>query len=106
LVEKFENATVSATLNVFFDGRVQSRPIWLADGVRRSLGVILPGTYEFGVGDREEMEITAGSCEVLLPGETEWKPMPAGAVFHLPANSRYSLRCCDVCQYFCGFFKD
>jgi uncharacterized protein YaiE (UPF0345 family) len=106
LVEKFENVSVSATINLYFEGKVQSRSVWFADGLRKSLGVILPGTYEFGVGDREEMEVVVGSCEVILPGETEWKRFEAGEIFHLPANSRYSLRCDEVLQYLCGFFKE
>ena len=68
MMEKFENVTVLTKGNIYFDGKVQSRTVLFPDGGKKTLGVILPGDYEFGTADREVMEMTAGVATVMLPG--------------------------------------
>ena len=105
MTERFENVAVLTKANVYFDGKVTSHTVLFADGTRKTLGVILPGEYSFGTGDREHMEIVAGHAEVLLPGSADWKKVPAGAAFDVPANSRFSYRCEDISEYVCSYFK-
>ena len=43
-----------------------------ADGTKKTLGIMMPGEYEFGTDVKEIMEILAGDLKVLLPGDSEW----------------------------------
>lgn len=105
MIDKFENVTAVAKANIYFDGKVTSHAIYLASGERKTLGIFLPGVYEFGTGDMEVMDLTDGECEVKLPGETEFKPMKAGETFKVPANSKYGFRCYVPVQYICSYIK-
>jgi purine/pyrimidine-nucleoside phosphorylase len=71
--ERFDNVTVTTKANVYFDGKCVSHGITLADGTKKSAGVILPSTLTFNTGAPEVMEGVAGACEVLLPGGSEWR---------------------------------
>jgi purine/pyrimidine-nucleoside phosphorylase len=100
----FENVTVTTKANVYFDGKVISHGILLADGRKKSLGIIFPGEYHFGTGDPEVMEITGGACEVVLDGTTETLAVAAGASFDVPGNSGFTIRVTDSpCEYICSF---
>ena len=71
----FENVAVVKAASIYFEGSVTSRSLTLADGSRKSLGVMLPGEYEFGTAEKEIMEIYSGELDVLLPEATEWRPI-------------------------------
>ena len=43
--DRFEHVTVVKKANVYFDGNVTSRTVLFADGTRKTLGVMLPGSY-------------------------------------------------------------
>lgn len=100
---KFENVTAVAKANVYFDGKVVSHTIFLDSGERKTLGVFMPGVYEFSTGDAEIMDITDGTCEVLLPGAGEFAALTAGDKFEVPADSKFSLRCYVPLQYVCSY---
>jgi uncharacterized protein YaiE (UPF0345 family) len=104
-MSEFKNVTIVKAANVYFDGKVTSRNILFADGTRRSLGIMLPGEYEFGTADRELMEIMAGELEVKLPAE-EWKTVKGGESFDVPAQSKFQVRVKQVTDYCCSYFKD
>lgn len=57
-MDKYENVHVHKLANIYFNGNIISRIIFLKDGSRKTLGVILPGKYEFNTEVRELMEIT------------------------------------------------
>jgi uncharacterized protein YaiE (UPF0345 family) len=100
----FDNVSVSTKANVYFDGKVVSHSLVLADGRKKSLGVIFPGEYHFGTGDPEVMEITAGACEVVLDGSTETLAVAAGSAFDVAGNSGFTIRVTDSpCEYICSF---
>lgn len=102
--ESFENATVTTKANVYFDGKVISHSLLLADGRKKSLGIIFPGEYHFGTGEPEVMEITSGACEVVLDGTSETQAVAAGAAFDVPGNSGFTIRVTDSpCEYICSF---
>lgn len=105
-MDKIENATILAEANIYFDGKVTSRTIILSDGSRKTLGIILPGEYEFGTGDKEIMEILAGELKALLPGENSWKSFRAGQAFEIPANSKFKVLADQVADYCCSYIKE
>jgi purine/pyrimidine-nucleoside phosphorylase len=104
-MENFENVTVVKKANIYFNGNVTSRTVLFADGSRKTLGIILPGEYEFGTGDRERMEILAGSLKALLPGSAGWRSIGPGQSFDIPANSKFKVAAAEVCDYCCSYFK-
>lgn len=99
----FEGVTVAKAANVYFDGKVTSRTVLFADGTKKTLGIMLPGEFEFGTGAAEIMEIQSGTLDVLLPGETEWKRIVGPSEFHVPANSKFGLKVHSVTDYICSF---
>ena len=106
MIEKLEDVTAVAKANVYFDGKVVSHTVYTKDGKRKTLGLFLPGSYEFGTGDAEIMEIIDGECEVLLPGSAEYIKVKTGENFDLPGNSKYCFRCYVPVQYVCSYISD
>ena len=102
---EFANVTVLKKANVYFDGKVTSRTLVFPDGSKKTLGIMLPGDYEFGTAEKELMEILSGELEILLPGETAWKRIGGGMDFEVPANARFSLKILAVTDYCCSYIK-
>ena len=100
---EFKNVTVVKKANVYFDGKVTSRTVLFADGSKKTLGIMLPGEYEFGTAEREAMEILSGNVDVLLPNARHWKTFKAGDVFEVPGRSKFSLKVKDVTDYCCSY---
>src|SRR5574340_1075956 len=50
-MSEFKGVTVVKEANIYFDGKVTSRTVLFPDGSKKTLGVMLPGEYEFGTGD-------------------------------------------------------
>jgi uncharacterized protein YaiE (UPF0345 family) len=104
-MSEFKNVTVVKKANVYFDGKVTSRSILFQDGSKKTLGIMLPGEYEFNTGDKEIMEILAGELDVLLPGRTGWKTIVGGEAFEVPAQSKFGLKVKTLTDYCCSFVK-
>jgi len=101
---QFDGVSVVKRANVYFDGKCVSHSIVLADGTKKSVGVILPSTLTFNTGVPEIMEGVAGSCRVRLKGETEWKNYGAGESFQVPGNSSFDIEVADEAyHYVCHF---
>lgn len=103
-MSQFTNVTITKEANVYFDGRVTSREVLFEDGSRKTLGIMLPGDYEFSTDAKELMEISAGDLDVLLPGE-DWKKISGGQSFEVPANSSFKLRVQKVTDYCCSYIQ-
>jgi len=103
-MSEFENVSVVKEANIYFDGHVTSRTIVFKDGSRKTLGIMLPGEYEFNTDDKELMEITEGSLEILLPNN-DWKNIKGGDSFEVPANSSFKLKVTKTTDYCCSFIK-
>ena len=71
-MSQFRNVTITKEANIYFDGKVTSRTLLFADGSKKTLGIMLPGDYEFNTDSKELMEILSGDLEIQLPGEN-WK---------------------------------
>ncbi|MGC6471287.1 MAG: pyrimidine/purine nucleoside phosphorylase [Parvibaculales bacterium] len=102
-MSEFKNVTVMREANVYFDGKVTSRTIVLADGSRKTLGVMLPGDYEFGTEAAEDMQITSGELEVLLPGSQAWRSITGPENFHVPAQASFKLKIKTITNYVCSY---
>lgn len=99
----FTNVTITKKANIYFDGKVTSRTVVFADGSRKTLGVMLPGEYEFSTDAAELMEIISGDLEVLVAGEAGWKTIQGGESFTVPAQTKFGLRVRDITDYCCSF---
>ena len=100
---QFDNVSVLCKANIFFDGKVVSH-IVLADGMKKTLGLIYPGSYTFNTGAPERMEITGGTCRARLAGQSEWKTYGAGTVFQVPGNSSFEIAVdAGIAEYICSF---
>ncbi len=104
-MSEFKNVTIVKKANIYFNGGVTSRTVLFPDGSKKTLGVMLPGEYEFNTSDREVMDIYSGEMDVLLPGEQDWKTIKSGESFQVPANSRFNLKVKVVSDYCCSFVK-
>src|SRR3990172_7584306 len=104
-MSEFKNVTVVKKANVYFDGKVTSRTVLFPDGSKKTLGVMLPGEYEFNTGDKELMEMLSGELDVLLPGEESWKAVKGGESFEVAANSKFKLKVKKLSDYCCSFLK-
>lgn len=105
-MSEFKNVTAVKKANVYFDGKVTSRTVIFPDGERKTLGIMLPGDYEFSTGDKEVMEMLAGSMDVKLPGEDKFTTYSEGQSFTVPANSKFSLIVKEVADYCCSYIKE
>ena len=98
------NVNVATKANVYFDGKCVSHSLVLADGTKKSVGVILPATLTFNTGAPEIMECTAGSCEYQLAGSTDWLRSGPGEKFNVPGNSSFQIRVTgEPYSYICHF---
>jgi purine/pyrimidine-nucleoside phosphorylase len=101
--ERFENVTIIMKANVYFDGKVTSRTVLFADGSRKTLGIMMPGEFEFATDAREIMEVLGGEMKVLLPGRSDWQVFGAGEAFEVPAQSSFKLELDGVADYCCSY---
>jgi uncharacterized protein YaiE (UPF0345 family) len=104
-MSEFKNVSVVKAANIYFDGKVTSRTVLFADGSRKTLGIMLPGAYEFNTAELEIVEILSGALDVLLPGEQDWRHVEAGQSFQVPAQSKFSLKVKSVTDYCCSYVK-
>ena len=100
---QFEQVTVVKKANVYFEGKVTSRTVLFADGTKKTLGIMLPGEYEFSTGAPEVMEVLGGSMKVKLPGGADWQVFAEGQSFHVPANASFKLVIDAVADYCCSY---
>lgn len=102
-MSQFDNVSVVKKANVYFDGKCVSHSVVLADGIKKTVGVILPASLTFNTGAPEIMEGVGGSCRVRLKGESEWKAYGAGESFNVPGNSSFEIACDEPYHYVCHF---
>lgn len=102
---EFTNVTIDTQANIYFDGKVTSRKITFNDGSFKTLGIMMPGDYKFGTSERELMEITAGDCEILLPGSSDWQSIKGGESFYVPANSEFEIKAKTIVDYCCSYIS-
>ena len=102
-MSEFKQVTIIKKANIYFDGKVTSRTVIFPDGSRKTLGIMLPGEYEFNTDSKEIMEIISGDLEVLLPEAKGWKTVKDGTSFEVPAHSKFGLKVKRVTDYCCSY---
>lgn len=106
-MSSFTNVTVDTKANVYFDGGVVSHTIRFADGSRKTLGLIYPGTYHFGTAAPERMEIIAGTCHVTMDADGAESDFHAGTHFDVAGKSGFTISVADgICEYICSFLEE
>ncbi len=100
---QFDGVSVVKKANVYFDGKCVSHTVVLADGTRKSVGVILPSSLVFNTGAPEIMELIDGRCRVKLAGETAFRDYAGGSSFSVPGNSSFEIETLETLHYVCHF---
>jgi len=104
LPTEFTGVKAITKANIYFDGKVVSHTLFMPNGEKKTLGLIYPGSYFFGTGAAERMEIVAGSCKVTLKDQTAVKEYAAGTYFDVAANSGFTIEVqSGICEYICSF---
>lgn len=102
-MSEFNNVTVVKAANIYYNGAVTSRTVLFENGEKKTLGIMMPGDYEFGTEKKEIMEIMAGELEILLPGDEAWISIKDTYTFEVPANSSFKLKIKSVTDYCCSY---
>lgn len=103
LPTEFAGVTVVTKANVYFDGKVVSHSVLFPDGTKKTVGLIYPGSFHFGTGAPERMEIIAGKCSVTLDGQSGVKVYGENEYFDVPGKSGFTVEVSGLCQYICSF---
>lgn len=105
-VKQFDDVSVVAKANVYFDGKVVSHTVLFKDGTKKTVGLIYPGTYTFNTGAPEKMEVISGTCRSRNKGVLDWSTFNAGTSFNVPGNSAFDISVeSGVLEYICSFEK-
>lgn len=99
----FENVTLDPQANVYFDGACVSHTFFLADGTKKSAGVIFPASLTFGTAAPEVMELNAGKCRIRLAGSEEWTDYAAGESFDVAGDSSFDIEVLETLGYVCHY---
>ena len=105
-MKNYKNVDVEKLANIYFEGRVISRNITFRDGSTKTLGVMLPGEYEFKTQSREVMEIITGKLNLRLKIDNDWKIKKEGMEFEIPKNSSFKVTVIELVNYTCSYFND
>ena len=101
--EKLDGVSVATRASVYFDGKCVSHAVTLADGSKKSVGVVLPSTLTFATGAPEIMECTGGACEYRLAGTHQWVRSSSGEQFSVAANTSFDIRVTEAYHYICHY---
>ncbi len=105
-MDNFKNVDVDKLANIYFEGKVISRNIYLKDGSKKTLGIMLVGEYEFNTVTRELMEIISGKIKLKLKDDNEWKLITSGMEFNIPKNSSFKLKVLELVNYTCSYLEN
>ncbi|MDB2479092.1 pyrimidine/purine nucleoside phosphorylase [Alphaproteobacteria bacterium] len=102
-MNEFKNVDVKKIANIYFEGNVVSRNISLSDGSIKTLGVMLPGNYEFSTEKKEYMEILSGEMKLQLRDSKNWETIKEGMSFYVPKNSSFKVEIKKLVNYCCSY---
>ena len=100
---EFENVKVNKKANVYFDGKCVSHTVTLPDGIRKSVGVIMPNPgIKFELTTKEIMEVVDGTAFVVINDDEE-KSFSAGESWTVEAGGFFIIRADSPVHYVCHF---
>ncbi len=89
-------------VNEYFGGKVKSIGFQTST-LPATVGVMVPGEYEFGTSQKEVMTVVSGALTVKLPGSSEWITFAAGKHFTVAANVKFQLQVAVDTAYLCTY---
>ena len=95
-MNNYQNVDVDKLANIYFEGKVISRNIFLKDGSKKTLGVMLEGGYEFKTASRELMQIHSGKLNVKIASDQDWTLITVGIDFNAPKNCSFYLEVLEI----------
>ncbi|MCG9493381.1 pyrimidine/purine nucleoside phosphorylase [Acinetobacter pittii] len=101
--DHFNSVSIKKKANVHYEGHSISHVIELADGTKKTLGVILPTdkALTFKTHVPEHIEIISGKCTVQIGDDPEPKIYSSGESFYVPENSNFKIITNEVIDYIC-----
>ena len=105
-MNNFKNVDVDKKANIYFEGKVISRNIFLDNGSKKTLGVMLKGKYEFSTVSRELMEIVSGKLNLKREEDDDGVLITEGMEFSVPRDSSFKLEILELVNYTCSYFDD
>lgn len=90
-------------INEYFNGNVKSISFQGVDAPA-TVGVILPGEYEFSTSKKEIMTITSGSLDVKRREDNNFKNYKAFESFTIPANESFQVKAKEDVSYLCLYY--
>ena len=102
---EFSNVKLTAKANIYDGGKVNSRTFYTQDGMRKTLGFMQPGEYEFNTAAAELMEVLQGEMKIMLSGEKEYRSFGAGTSFNVPAKSSFKIIVKEYADYCCSYLE-
>ena len=104
-MSEFNNVKVNKEANIYVEGQVISRTMRFADASIKTLGVMLPGEYEFNTEKKELMEIYTGDLAVHINESGVWEKIKGGMSFSVPAKSKFNIKIHKITNYCCSYFE-
>lgn len=102
-MDVFKAVDMAVKGNIYEEGKVTSRTFWTPEGERKTVGIMLPGSYSFSTSTNEKMEITNSSVEVQLASGGEWTGYREGEFFLVPSGVSFQIRCGGIAEYVCSY---
>lgn len=89
-------------VNEYFNGKVKSIG-FQTETLPATIGVMVPGDYEFGTSQKETMTVVSGALTVKLPGEAAWQTFAQNQSFEVAANEKFQLKVAIATAYLCTY---
>jgi len=88
--------------NEYFDGKVKSIGFQTAT-LPATVGVMVPGEYDFDTSKKETIAVISGALTVKLPEATDWQTFNPGDSFVVEANQNFQLKVAIDTAYLCTY---
>ena len=105
-MDVFKAVNMAVKGNIYEGGKVTSRSFWTPEGERKTVGIMLPGSYSFSTSTQEKMEMTTGIVEVRLDPAGEWARYKEGEFFMVPDGVSFEIRCAGIAEYVCSYITN
>src|SRR3954451_13607094 len=103
MTTQFDNVSVVKKANIYFDGKCVSHTVLLADGTKKTIGVIFPSSLTCNTGAPEAMELNAGKCRIRVKGDAPWKTYEGGRRDEGLDNSSWDIETLETRDSACHF---